>query len=149
VVGPLVFVVSLSRWTGLDAARGSRRSSPARLGALVAGAQRPARRSGRVLLGVNVAPIEQTGPGKDGRRGAEFAATVQRATAPHAAVRPSVHPCRARLHKAPSYIKHVPETKVRVCRVRACVAEHSAGKETHLSPTRVEPPSRPTQHKTL
>jgi hypothetical protein len=136
VVGPLVVVVSLSRWTG-DAARGSRdlqgsvRWSPALndLQGAAAGCCLGERCTNRAN------GARQGQPARGGVRGGRRHAL------------PSVRlpvPCQV----LPLLATYSTCQKQRsVC--ASCVAEHSAGRETHLSPTRVEPPSRPTQHKTL
>lgn len=107
----------------MDWRRGARKPSLLARSARCAGRRRSttckAQRQGAASAWVNVEPIEQTGPGKDSRRGAEFAAdgAASRATAPRAAVRPSTRAVPG--SPAPSYIQHVPETKVRVCLVRS------------------------------
>lgn len=120
----------MGRWSSsshspltVDWRRGARKPSLLARSARCAGRRRSttckAQRQGAASAWVNVEPIEQTGPGKDSRRGAEFAAdgAASRATAPRAAVRPSTRAVPG--SPAPSYIQHVPETKVRVCLVRS------------------------------
>jgi hypothetical protein len=89
----------LGRWSSSSHSHGgleTRREEAVTCKARCAGRRRSttckAQRQGAAW--VNVAPIEQTGPGKDSRRGAESAADGA------TRCRPSVYPCRARFSRS-------------------------------------------------
>lgn len=110
----------LGRWSSSSHSHGgleTRREEAVTCKARCAGRRRSttckAQRQGAAW--VNVAPIDRQGqPARGGVRGHRSASDG--ATRCRPSVRPPV-PCQAL--PLPSYIKHMPETKVRVCRVRS------------------------------